>query len=851
MSDFSPRFLADYAVPTFNIETVDLVFDLDDTKTKVISTLVMTRQGIHKEALILNGEHLTLLSISIDEEILSPNDYQLSETTLALNVEQERFTLKIITEIDPLNNTALEGLFMSGGAFCTQCEAEGFRRITYYLDRPDVMAVFTTKVIADKYKFPFLLANGNSVAKGEETNNRHFVKWHDPFPKPCYLFALVAGDFDLLEDTYQTSEGRDVKLEIFVDRGNLHKAHHAMSSLKRSMQWDEETFGLAYDLDIYMIVAVDFFNMGAMENKGLNVFNSKFVLADETSATDTDYFNIEAVIAHEYFHNWTGNRITCRDWFQLSLKEGLTVFRDQQFSADMHSAAVNRIKNVKVLRSAQFAEDASPMSHPIRPEKVVEMNNFYTLTVYEKGSEVIRMMHTLLGKDNFRKGMDLYFDRYDGMAVTCDDFVNAMSDASGADLTLFSAWYRQSGTPTLTVTESFDGKSGEFNIEVSQHIEGRADAEVLHIPIAIELLDNNKTQSHLLELTTSSNKWTFTGLSNKPSVAFLGNFTAPVKVNYAQSDAALEKIITQAKDEFCAWDAGQKLYTNYIKALVNEPDFSLPQSLSSIFIRIANSNIDAALKAEQLSIPSFDELLDSFAQVDPILLLNAMHKLKVFLAGTTKEVIAETYQNNIQESYLNDGEAVGKRALANVCLGYIALSKDLEAVIEDHFDNSTNMTDTLAALQCSARNNLSAYQEQMQRFETKWEDTTLVMDKWFTIAATISSEDVYQQLDTLLAHSLFTLTNPNRARSLIGAFTMMNPRYFHCVSGRGYKFLTDQLIELNTINPQVASRLITPLIQFKRFDLERQKLMKQQLERLNKIDNLSNDLKEKLELALT
>jgi len=448
MSDFTPRYLADYSEANFSISTVELTFELDEYKTRVINRMHMTRAVADNSALILDGEHLTLLSVLINGQALSLDDYQVSETSLTINTEYAEFDLEIITEINPLENTALEGLFKSGDAYCTQCEAEGFRRISYYLDRPDVMATFTTKVIADKKQFPYLLSNGNKIATGDLAGGMHFVQWHDPFPKPSYLFALVAGDFDVLRDEYRTQSGRDVALEIFVDTGNINKAHHAMASLKHSMAWDEKTFGLEYDLDIYMIVAVDFFNMGAMENKGLNVFNSKFVLADEAIATDTDYFNIEAVIAHEYFHNWTGNRVTCRDWFQLSLKEGLTVFRDQQFSADMHSAAVTRIQNVRVLRSLQFAEDAGPMAHPIRPEKVLEMNNFYTLTVYEKGAEVIRMIHTLLGVDKFRKGLDLYFARFDGMAVTCDDFINAMADASGVDLSQFKRWYTQAGTPT-------------------------------------------------------------------------------------------------------------------------------------------------------------------------------------------------------------------------------------------------------------------------------------------------------------------------------------------------------------------------------------------------------------------
>ena len=488
MSDFAPRYLADYSEANFSISTVELSFELDEYKTRVTNRMKMTRKVDTKQPLILDGEHLTLLSVSIDDIALTSKDYQVNEDSLSIVIDRDEFTLEIITEINPVENTALEGLFKSGDAYCTQCEAEGFRRISYYLDRPDIMATFTTKVIANKENFPYLLSNGNKIAEGELASGQHFVQWHDPFPKPCYLFALVAGDFDVLKDNFMTSSGRNVDLEIFVDKGNVHKAHHAMASLKHSMKWDEDTFGLEYDLDIYMIVAVDFFNMGAMENKGLNVFNSKFVLADETSATDVDYFNVEAVIAHEYFHNWTGNRVTCRDWFQLSLKEGLTVFRDQQFSADMHSAAVNRIQNVRVLRSLQFAEDAGPMAHPIRPEKVIEMNNFYTLTVYEKGAEVIRMIHTLLGVDKFRAGIDLYFERFDGMAVTCDDFINAMSDASNIDLSQFKHWYTQAGTPVISVSESFNAELSEYSLTL---VQANGNNPALHIPVGIELIDLN------------------------------------------------------------------------------------------------------------------------------------------------------------------------------------------------------------------------------------------------------------------------------------------------------------------------------------------------------------------------
>ena len=849
MSDFAPRYLADYSESNFSISTVELDFKLDETKTCVTNRMKMTRKVATQDPLVLDGEHLTLLSVSIDDEILSTDDCQLSDNSLSIVVDKAEFTLEIITEINPVDNTALEGLFKSGDAYCTQCEAEGFRRISYYLDRPDIMATFTTKVIADKQKFPFLLSNGNKIAEGDLPSGQHFVQWHDPFPKPCYLFALVAGDFDILKDNFTTSSGRDVALEIFVDKGNVNKAHHAMASLKHSMKWDEDTFGLEYDLDIYMIVAVDFFNMGAMENKGLNVFNSKFVLADETSATDVDYFNVEAVIAHEYFHNWTGNRVTCRDWFQLSLKEGLTVFRDQQFSADMHSAAVNRIQNVRVLRSLQFAEDAGPMAHPIRPEKVIEMNNFYTLTVYEKGAEVIRMIHTLLGADKFRAGIDLYFKRFDGMAVTCDDFINAMADASGVDLKQFKLWYTQSGTPIINVKECFDDKTSEYTLTLAQSNGGNP---ALHIPVGIELITakGEQNQSTLLQLTETEQSWTFKGYSQKPVLALLTGFSAPVKASFSQSDQDLQIIMTRATDEFCRWDAGQKLLTTYIMQLLDDPALVLPETLYSAFVEILNADISEAFKAEQLTLPSFSELADSIDEVDPIALLNAIENIQHQIANKLAPMLLMQYQQNIQTDYANDGKAIGKRALKNICLSYLTRLNDHRHIVTQQYQSSNNMTDTLATLSCAAKNSHEKLNEMMKDFEGKWQDTTLVMDKWFAIQASVNDDSIFDNLSKLIAHPLFSLKNPNRARSLIGAFVNNNPRYFHCASGRGYQFLIEQLMKLNDINPQVASRLITPLIQFKSFDQDRQIMIKAKLEQLAKQEVLSKDLKEKLDAAL-
>lgn len=869
MSDKKARFLADYAPVEFTINTVDLTINLADSCSRVYSQLTLERQGNKQGDLKLNGEQLTLLSISINDQLLTTEQYRVDEDSLIISKESlpksKYFTLAIGTEIDPVDNTSLEGLFKSGEAFCTQCEAEGFRRISYYLDRPDVMATFTTKVIADKTLYPYLLSNGNKVAQGDLADNQHFVTWHDPFPKPCYLFALVAGDFDLLEDSFTTSSGRDVALEIFVDKGNLAKAKHAMVSLQKSMEWDENTFGLEYDLDIYMIVAVDFFNMGAMENKGLNVFNSKYVLADSSCATDSDYFNIEAVIAHEYFHNWTGNRVTCRDWFQLSLKEGLTVFRDQQFSADMHSSAVTRIQNVRLLRSQQFAEDAGPMAHPIRPEKVLEMNNFYTLTVYEKGAEVIRMLNTLIGVEKFRLGMDLYFARFDGMAVTCDDFINAMSDASGKDLSQFKLWYSQLGTPTLTVKESFDAESKTYQLTLSQNSPITLDQDnpqALHIPIRVELISpDSKSENHseLLELTQGEQTWTFSGFEEKPILALLEDFSAPVKVDFLQDDETLLLLMKKASNSFCRWDAGQKLFMSYLQKLTLAPDYVLPSELIVAVNELLSSDNDNAFIAEQLLLPSFDEAAGLMSEVEPIALINAIKKLSHFIAVGTQKKLLSSYQACQKSLQLNNTNEVSNRALKNVCLNYLSVLADYQELSAQQYQYAANnddvsienMTDSLAALSCAAKNNLSNFSGDMQHFLQKWQETTLVMDKWFVLAASQADETIFSQLTTLTNHALFSLKNPNRARSLIGAFAMNNPEFFHCKSGQGYQFLAEQIAKLNDINPQVASRLITPLIQFKSFSAEHQTMMKAQLVKLHAIPKLSNDLKEKLDAALS
>ena len=861
------KHLSDYQVSNFTLSTLDLEFDLFDDKTQVKATSAMCRTDDNNQPLFLFGEQLKLIALLVDNVAYS--DYQFVEGGLLINNLPSEFTLQIETEINPQSNKAFEGLYKSGAAFCTQCEAEGFRRITYYLDRPDVMAKFTTKISADKSLYPSLLSNGNRVAQGELDNGRHWVRWEDPFPKPAYLFALVAGEFDCLQDSFTTKSGRKVALELFVDIGNLDKTAHAMLSLKNAMKWDEQRFNLEYDLDIYMIVAVDFFNMGAMENKGLNIFNSKFVLANPQSATDQDYLGIEAVIGHEYFHNWTGNRITCRDWFQLSLKEGLTVFRDQEFSSDLGSRSVNRIANVKIMRNHQFAEDAGPMSHPIRPESVLEMNNFYTLTVYEKGAEVIRMIHTLLGETKFQQGMQLYVERFDGQAVTCDDFVAAMQDASGIDLTLFKRWYSQSGTPQVNVTDHFDPLQGCYQITFKQKNLPTADQKnklPLHIPVDIELLDEqgkaldlgNGQRNKVLSLTQKEQTFVFKNITAKPVPCLFRGFSAPVKYQYAYSDLQLLHLMSFASDEFSRWDAGQALFNKYLLKNVQQRQAEQQMILPQLFIDafksvLLNPELDPALIADMFEFISETGAMELFDKVD----IEALHQAREFiltqLALELKNEFILAYQNNqVSGDYQPKSEDIAQRKLANLALLFISRA---DAVIANELvlaqtENSHNMTDHLGALHAANSALLDCRETVMRDFENRWFANGLVMDKWFSLQATSPNKDVLENIKALFNHRSFDFSNPNRLRALLGAFVQNNPYHFHAGDGSGYLFLTDQLIKLNDQNPQVAARLITPLIQFKRLDEQRKAMIKVQLKRLLALDNLSLDLFEKVTKAL-
>ncbi|WP_025500467.1 aminopeptidase N [Vibrio parahaemolyticus] len=859
------KYRKDYQAPSHTITDIDLTFDLYDNDTIVTALSKVVQKG-ESTTLELDGEGLELRSVKVNGEDWA--HHEVKEASLVLSDLPAEFELEIITKIDPEANTALEGLYKSGGAFCTQCEAEGFRRITYYLDRPDVLTKYTTKVIADKATYPYLLSNGNRIAQGEAENGRHWVQWQDPHPKPAYLFALVAGDFDVHRDKYTTMSGRNVDLEIFVDKGNLDRAGHAMTSLINSMKWDEERFGLEYDLDIYMIVAVDFFNMGAMENKGLNIFNSKFVLANDQTATDRDYLGIEAVIGHEYFHNWTGNRVTCRDWFQLSLKEGLTVFRDQEFSSDLGSRAVNRIDNVRIIRGPQFAEDASPMSHPIRPDKVIEMNNFYTLTVYEKGSEVIRMYHTLLGEEGFQKGMKLYFERHDGTAATCEDFVSAMEDATGVDLKQFRLWYSQSGTPTLRVNSEYNAEAKTYALTVEQFTEAtqdQAEKQALHIPFDIELYDskgqvipliiNGESVHNVLDIKQDKQTFVFENVAEQPVPSLLREFSAPVKLEYDYSDAELIFLMKHATNDFARWDASQMLLAKYIRQNVTNVQTGSEVQLSEDLIDafrgvLLDENLEPAFIAQVFSLPSINEITGWYKQIDVDAVDTVLNSITASLSAALEDELSATYHTLKQAEYTIDHAAIGKRALRNQCLQFLAHTDKGNTLVKAQYEAANNMTDTIAAMSAANSAQLECREELMADYSDKWKHDGLVMDKWFALQGTNPAEDALEKVKATMNHEAFSLKNPNRTRSLIGSFLAANPVRFHDKSGSGYQFAGEILRQLNDSNPQVASRMIDPLLKFRKYDEARQAMIRAELEKLKAMDNLAKDLFEKVTKAL-
>lgn len=865
-----PILLQDYAPPAFCIDKVDLTFDLDDERALVTSRMVLHRNPEHGDLtapLILQGTDMTLESVTLDGELLDAQGYTLDAESLTLANLPDSAILEIVTRLEPKKNTSLMGLYQSHGNFFTQCEAEGFRKITYYLDRPDVMARFTTTIVADRNKWPVLLSNGNRVGEGQCDRNRHWVKWVDPFRKPSYLFALVAGRLSRLEDRFVTRSGRVVALEIYVEPQDLDKCQHAMSSVKKAMKWDEDVFGLEYDLDSYMIVAVGDFNMGAMENKGLNIFNTVYVLAKPETATDVDYNGIEAVIAHEYFHNWTGNRVTCRDWFQLSLKEGLTVFRDQEFTADMTSRAVKRIEDVRTLRSHQFAEDAGPMAHPVRPDSYIEISNFYTVTIYEKGAEVVRMLHTLLGSAGFRKGMDLYFKRHDGKAVTCDDFRIAMADANQVDLTQFGRWYSQAGTPRLAAQGHYDAHSRSYTLSVCQSCPatpGQNEKLPFHIPLVLGLVDAQGVDlplrlageaqaagtSRVLSITEREQVFTFTDIDAAPVPSLLRGFSAPVRLEYPYTRAELAHLMAHDSDPFCRWEAGQTLLLqdllNLIEAAKQGKPLQLQDDLISALRRIlTDTQLDPALVALMLSLPSEVYLADQQEEIDPDAIHSAREFMRVGVARALRGELKETFTRmNGKGAYRFAAEDVAKRSLKNVALAYLCKLSET-AVIElalAQYAHGGNMTDTRAALACLV--DAGHGEEALAAFAERWKDDALVMDKWFSLQSGSHSLGTVSHIRALMQHANFQLTNPNKVRALIGTFVHQNLAGFHAADGSGYTFAAHTVLTLDKFNPQVAARLANGFNRWRKMVAPRREKMLAALQMLAQHEGLSRDVYE-------
>ncbi|MEX2488655.1 MAG: aminopeptidase N [Pseudomonadales bacterium] len=880
--------LEEYRVPPYLIDETELHVDLNEERTVVTTTLTMRRNPDsqeHSGDLTLNGGNLATRAIRIDDRELKDNEYGFGQESLTLYGVPDQFVLTTEVEIKPQDNTALEGLYKSGDMFCTQCEAEGFRNITWYLDRPDVMSIYRTTITADRQKYPVLLANGNKVANGDE-GDRHWVTWEDPFRKPAYLFALVAGDLQFIEDEFVTMNGRNVVLRIFSERHNIDKVSHAMTSLKNAMAWDERVFGREYDLDIFMIVAVDSFNMGAMENKGLNIFNTSCVLARPDTTTDAAYQRVEGVVAHEYFHNWSGNRVTCRDWFQLSLKEGFTVFRDQQFSADMGSPTVCRVNDVSVLRSAQFPEDAGPMAHPVRPDSYIEINNFYTPTVYEKGAEVVRMIHTLLGPERFRHGSDLYFDRHDGQAATTEDFVRAMEDANDFDLLQFRRWYSQAGTPMLNVRGSFDKDENIFRLDVDQSCPptpGQDHKEPLHLPLALGLLDQggndirletnaedvasvsegNEHYTAVLHVTDAKQTFIFTNVQEEPVPSLLRGFSAPVKLDYDYSRDSLLFLMSHDSDGFNRWEAGQRLAIAVMRDIMSavqqdkpiEVDSRLIQACANILDQAVEHNrdgqVDKAMIAEMLVMPTETYLAELMDVADVDVIRKAREAVRAAIATELKEQLLSIYRlNDVEEEYEPTAEAIGRRALKNIALAYLMQPDDTDMVpvCVTQFEQADNMTDTSAALRAlvnsAADEAQAAKQKALADFYNRWSDEALVVDQWFQVQATCQLPDALKRVKELMSHEAFTMKNPNRMRSLVVSFAFQNNVNFHQTSGEGYKFLADRVIELNSINPQMAARVLQPLTRWRKYDQQRQGLMKAQLDRVLATESLSPDVYE-------
>lgn len=872
--------LADYQAPDYLIDTVSLNVSLYEDYTEVTAQLEIRANPAVNDALqrplVLNGVDIELQSLSLDEQVVEPERYQIDAESLSLPGVPAKFTLTVKNHIHPQKNTSLEGLYKSRGMFCTQCEPEGFRKITYYIDRPDVMARFTTRVEADRQQFPILLSNGNPVARGDaEQPGRHFVVWEDPFSKPCYLFALVAGDLAVQEDRFTTCSGREVLLQIFVEAHDLDKCDHAMQSLQNAMKWDEQVYGREYDLDIYMIVAVSHFNMGAMENKGLNIFNTSTVLAKAETTTDMGFARVESVIAHEYFHNWSGNRVTCRDWFQLSLKEGFTVLRDQQFSADHGSPTVKRIEEVNVLRTSQFAEDAGPMAHPVRPDSYIEINNFYTVTIYEKGAEIVRMLANMTGPQGFRAGTDLYFDRHDGQAVTCDDFVNAIETANSIDLTQFRRWYSQAGTPRVTASGVYDPQEMRYTLTLEQMTPSTPGQPLesklpLHIPVAMGLLGSagqalplrvaglvDGELNTVLPLRNARQQFVFEGVAEVPVPSLLRGFSAPVKLMLELDDAQLVLLMSHDSDGFNRWSASQQLTFNelvrFLTALENHQQVVLNPVLVDAFRRLLeDDSLDKAMVARMFELPSETYVAEQFETSDPQRIHLARESLRRQLAEALEATLWSVYHSiPVGGAYHYKDTEVAKRSLRNICLSYLMSLGSHQAYAASllQYQSATHMTDQIAALRAVAHSDHPQRETVLNQFYQQWHHEALVVDQWFNVQATAPRSNILQELAHLRSHPAFEITSPNKVRALIGAFAMANSAGFHQENGAGYAFLAEQVIALNDINPQVAARMVVALTRWRRYSSPFREHMRSALQRVSE-HSLSPDVFEQVNKSL-
>ncbi len=854
-TDLTPKtiYLKEYTPAAYQVAHTSLHFALFEEKTIVKSEVrYIKNKASDSKDLILNGQNQILISVELDGK---PFDgYTLSDDELIIKDAGEKFTLTITSEIDPASNTALEGLYKSQGNYCTQCEAEGFRRITYYQDRPDVLSTFSVRIEAEKGQYPVLLSNGNLIESGDLEHNRHFTVWSDPFPKPCYLFALVAGDLVRVEDTFVTMSGRHVDLHIYVRAGDEHQCGHAMQSLKKAMKWDEETYGREYQLELFNIVAVSDFNMGAMENTSLNIFNTKLVLAHQETATDDDFVSVEGVIGHEYFHNWTGNRVTCRDWFQLSLKEGLTVFRDQEFSADMNSRAVQRIDDVDRLRRLQFSEDASPLAHQVQPDSFIEISNFYTTTIYEKGAEIIRMQHTLLGKETYRKATDLYFDRYDGQAVTCDDFVQCMADASGRDMSQFFLWYKQPGTPRVEVSTNYDADQNRLTLLFKQSQKdgaGQIQQRPLLIPIAVGLLDEHGRETHptqILEMNAREQSFTFENVTSRPIPSILRSFSAPVKLTTDLSDDDLRLLQLHDTDGFNKWEAGQTLALRTIERLMADSTADITQFIDDFGIMIEQGLAeqgDKALLARALTLPAIPVISQAQTIIDPAAIDKARTDILKAIKRAHKGTLEKLYKANANTGTFSlTPEAMGRRALQNIVLELLTVTNGTGCAsrAKAHYEQADNMTDRIAALASLTDSTKPERDEVFADFYERYKEYPLVVDKWFSMQAMANRASIFEDFEHLRNHKDFNIKNPNRVRSLYSIFAINNPVKFHDPSGKGYTILRDAIVELNAINPQIASRMVTPLREWNRYTPALQALMKQTLQSILDTPKLSNDV---------